>query len=83
MNTLKRSSAEWFQEAQRCYLEQHQGCAWCGGSHRVFQTHADQHLTYSCSTCDFRVGFDKENDRYFLIPGENPSEINPATVLEI
>ena len=33
----ERTSGEWFTEAERCYVERHQGCAWCGGSYRVFR----------------------------------------------
>lgn len=64
------TAEDWFQEAARCYLEQHQGCAWCGGSYRVFRRTEGKHLTYSCHRCDCRVGFEEQNGRFFFIPGE-------------
>lgn len=83
MHKTERSSFDWFREAQRCYLEHHQGCAWCGGSHRVFQTHAESQLTYYCNGCDFHVGYDRETDRYFHVPGETPAPAGSKTMLKV
>src|SRR5437660_159129 len=49
----KRTPREWFDEAARCYVEGHQGCAWCGGQqllapandHLVIPGHDAEHIT--------------------------------------
>ncbi len=70
MVTLERTAQDWYQEAARCYLENHQGCAWCGGAHRVYLLVQDQQVVYYCYGCDFRTGFDKKVGNYFSFPGE-------------
>ena len=82
MTSRKRTSAEWFAEAERCYVEQHQGCAWCGGSYRVFQSHHGTKTEYCCNSCDFRVVHDTALGRYVSYPGENLADQMPETILE-
>ncbi len=67
----KRSSSEWFQEAARCYIEHHQGCPWCGGSHRVYYIRRERQTIYYCQGCDFRVEHNESAGTYLTIPGEN------------
>jgi hypothetical protein len=68
--TQDRTSEDWFQEAARCYLENHQGCAWCGGAHRVYQVFEREQLVYYCSGCDFRAGYDNKTESFFSFAGE-------------
>ena len=70
MSNTQRSPRDWFQEAARCYLEEHQGCAFCGGPHRVYQLVEDQQVIYYCYCCDFRAGYDKKVEKFFSFPGE-------------
>jgi hypothetical protein len=78
------TAAQWFQEAARCYIEEHQACAWCGGPYRVFRRTEGDHLTYSCHRCDFRAGFEEQHGKYFFIPGEKRAgEPVPDTMYEI
>ena len=68
---MDKTAHQWFQDAARCYVEAHQGCAWCGGSHRVFHSEQGAEIQYYCMHCDFRTGYDRISDSYFSIPGEN------------
>lgn len=67
----QRSAEQWFREAARCYIEKHQGCAWCGGAHRVLHRRRQQRHSYSCNACDFHVGLDEAAGEYFIISGED------------
>ncbi|MBM4072879.1 MAG: hypothetical protein FJ271_28715 [Planctomycetes bacterium] len=71
MQTPQRSAEQWYREATRCYLENHQGCAWCGGPHRVFCKHGDNRQVYFCHVCDFQVGLDEATGKFFTVPGED------------
>jgi hypothetical protein len=83
MTSAERSAREWFDEAARCYIEHHQGCAWCGGAHRVYRKREGGRLSYSCHACDFRAGHDEASGRYFIIPGEEKAEAaSPDTMHE-
>jgi len=75
-----RTSAEWFAEAARCYIENHQGCAWCGGSYRVFHTSRDSQNEYYCHGCDFRAAHDAADDDYLCYPGENCTAAKSKTM---
>ncbi|MCI0459929.1 MAG: hypothetical protein L0Z62_23510 [Gemmataceae bacterium] len=79
----ERTSSEWFREAARCYVERHQGCAWCGGSYRVFQRRRGDVVEYQCSGCDFRAGHDEASDKYVLVPGESRTKAPPKTMFAI
>lgn len=70
-----RSSQEWYQEASRSYLEGHQACAWCGGSHRVFKTHRGSRLEYHCNDCNFYVCYDQASNSYRAEPGLETSQL--------
>ena len=79
----ERAAREWFEEAVRCYVENHQGCAWCGGAHRVFKVHKGSRIEYYCNGCDFRTGYDPETQVHFSVPGEAPSGRVPDTMFEL
>lgn len=66
----ERTSCDWFEEAARCYVERHQGCAWCGGSYRVYQVRKEKQTAYYCHGCDFRAEHDEQNGSYRHFPGE-------------
>jgi hypothetical protein len=74
------SDSAWFAEAARCYVEKHQGCPWCGGSHRVFEVRRGMTVEYFCNACDFRAGHDVAADRYFSVPGEEDAGRAPRTM---
>lgn len=67
---VEKTAHQWFEEAAKCYVEFHQGCPWCGGSHRVFHSERGGETQYYCMQCDFRAGYDRESDNYFTVPGE-------------
>jgi hypothetical protein len=83
MMRVDRSPSEWFAEAVRCYVERHQGCPWCGGSHRVYQVQRDGRHEFFCNGCDFRTGFDQASNEFFAIPGEDQHSRSPDTMYEI
>ncbi len=78
-----RTSSEWFREAARCYVERHQGCAWCGGSYRVYQRRRGAVVEYCCNGCDFRATHDETTGQYVLVPGEVRTRTPPETMFEI
>jgi len=82
MIASERTAKDWFDEAARCYVEKHQGCAWCSGSHRVFRLQDEVEITYYCNCCDFRVALDVEAGQYNFIPGEELSE-GPKTDFDL
>jgi hypothetical protein len=83
MVSSERTSHQWFAEAERCYVERHQGCAWCGGSYRVFRKQRDNSLEYYCHSCDFRASHDSGTDQYVFIPGADTRGKRPETMFEI
>jgi len=79
----ERTPADWFQKATHRYVEGHQACAWCGGSHRVFKGKHGNRLEYSCSCCDFYVAYDPESGDYFLEPGTRTEPAVPVAVVNV
>ena len=81
---IERTARDWFQEAARCYVENHQGCAWCGGSHRVYHQRQHTEVIYFCTGCDFRASHDHATGRYSSLPGEDDSSAKKRkTMFEI
>lgn len=79
-----RTPQEWFQEAARCYLEGHQACAWCGGSHVVRKEETPTRVEYHCGQCDFGASQDRASGRYAFIPGESPRKNRaPVTMFDM
>jgi hypothetical protein len=74
------TSATWFEEAARFYVEGHQACAWCGGSHCVFQRQRGTRLEYSCIDCDFFVCHDEQTAQFHVAPGR-VADPNPELIL--
>lgn len=65
----ERTSESWFQEAERTYTEKHQGCPWCGGSHRVFCQRRGAKVIFYCQACDFQVTHDTAANSFAAVPG--------------
>jgi hypothetical protein len=63
-------AAAWFEKASRAYVEQHQGCPWCGNHHCVFRTCRPEREQYSCSECDF-FSCHTFQKGYFFTPGQS------------
>ena len=82
MISCQRTPKEWFAESARFYVERHQGCAWCGGCHRVFHTRRGNRREYYCTGCDFRSGYDASINRYYSYPGEAQAGDTPHTMFE-
>ena len=74
MTTLQqtnRNAFQWYHEAERTYTEKHQGCPWCGGSHRVFCQRRETKVIFCCQACDFQVAHDSAVDQFTYIRGEH------------
>jgi len=65
-----RTPSEWFQRAMTAYLEDHQGCACCGGRHCVFRSAWGQRIEYYCSVCDFSTCHDYRTGQYYATVGD-------------
>jgi hypothetical protein len=65
-----RTAQQWFAEASRCYVEEHQGCASCRGRHCVFPARWGQRTEYHCNECDFSVAHDAGSDEFTVTPGQ-------------
>jgi hypothetical protein len=84
MMSSNRTAEEWFRDAARCHVEQHQGCAWCGAAHSVHRRQEGTRLSYFCHRCDFRAGFDEQRGEYFVIPGDSRAgQTPPDTMYDI
>jgi hypothetical protein len=83
MSELERTPAQWFDDAERCYVEGHQACAWCGGAHQVHRVESPRGVEFHCNRCDFHAGYDRDLDRYAIIPGEENARLTaPLTMFE-
>jgi hypothetical protein len=69
MSHPAQTPREWFQEADRSYVDKHQGCPWCGGANRVYRSQRNQVMEYHCGGCDFFTCYDQESGQYFMGPG--------------
>ncbi len=69
MALCERTPQEWFDEAARCYAEEHQGCCWCGGANRVYRTERSGRLEFECGECEFYVCREQDTGRYSMSPG--------------
>ena len=65
-----QSPLEWFQQSAKWYVEHHQGCVHCGGSHCVFYSDWCQRIEYYCAACDFLTCHDLQTDRYHAAVGD-------------
>jgi hypothetical protein len=80
-NLAERTTEEWFHEAERTYMENHQGCPWCEGSHRVFCQRRGSTVIFYCQGCDFQASHDPTTDSFKMLPGiDELLETIPDTV---
>lgn len=75
MLVAARTPQDWFEDASRCYVDKHQGCAWCGGVHQVYRINNAGRVSYYCQGCDFQATHDLANNRYLCIPGEDAETV--------
>ena len=84
MLQAERTFAEWFQEADRCYREAHQGCPWCGNRNEVYKSERRNLIEFHCGCCDFYVSADLANERHYMTPGDDRrSAAAPQTMYAI
>ena len=76
-----RTAADWYQAQERAYAEQHQGCAYCGGTHCVRRVQGSVKKIYNCQRCDFQVSFEIPTRHYHMVRGEDVS-VGSETMLE-
>jgi hypothetical protein len=60
---------EWFHDAERCFVQRHQGCPCCGSSHCVFRSDWGEREEFYCSVCDFSACHDRRSGAYFAAAG--------------
>ncbi|MCS7044893.1 MAG: hypothetical protein NZO58_00915 [Gemmataceae bacterium] len=77
----ERTASDWYSAAAECYEDQHQGCAWCGGSHCVRQGRRGDYHVLTCQRCDFEVSRHEPSGRCRVIPGEELTPVS-ETMLE-
>ncbi len=82
MKVTDHSPHEWYSLAEKCYLEKHQGCAWCGGSHRVFCTKEGDRTSYYCQACDSQASYDRASRKYHFLAGEDIRDKGPETMCD-
>lgn len=74
-DTAQRKAArDWFVEANRCFVEEHQGCPCCGRRHCVFQARWGHRTEYYCNECDFSAAYDEASDNYAANPGQETGQ---------
>jgi len=66
-----RTPAEWFAEARRWFLEEHQGCPRCRARHCVFRSLWGTRVEYHCTECDFSTAQDGQTGRCCVDHGEH------------
>ena len=71
MPESERTHENWFIEAARWYIEQHQGCCWCGRANEVYRTERGVRVEYECGACEFYVCHEQATDHYFMAPGSD------------
>lgn len=67
----ERTPREWFEEAARAYVEGHQACACCGGSHQVYKGRRGSRLEYYCPQCDFYAFHDESSGQFYAAAGRD------------
>ena len=71
----ERTPREWFELAERAYVEGHQACASCGGRHQVYKGRRGSRLEYYCPACDFYAFHDEGNNQFHAVAGR---ELTPV-----
>jgi len=77
----EQTAQQWFAEAQRAYIERHQACPSCGGSHQVYRGRRGTRLEYYCPACDFFAFHDESSGQFFAVAGHDlPDRTYPGVV---
>lgn len=66
----EQSASEWFAEASRWHVVEHQGCPHCRVRHCVFRSQWGTRVEYQCTACDFSAAQDTQTGRATFTPGE-------------
>jgi hypothetical protein len=66
----QRVAQEWFVNARRWYVEEHQGCPRCQGRHCVFRALWGSRVEYHCTACDFSAAHDEATGIFAANDGE-------------
>jgi hypothetical protein len=74
----ERTAREWFDEAQRAYVEGHQACASCGGRHQVYKGRRGHRLEYYCPACDFYAFHDESIGQFYAVAGRDVPDVAHA-----
>jgi hypothetical protein len=74
----ERTAREWFEEAERAYVELHQACASCGGRHQVYKGRRGNRLEYYCPACDFFAFRDDSNGLFYAVAGRDVPQLPPT-----
>jgi hypothetical protein len=72
---------DWYVQAARAYVEQHQGCPSCDRQHCVFRSVLGNRIEYYCSICDFAVCRDQGTGVCIATPGK--AEAKDPTLIDI
>jgi hypothetical protein len=79
----ERTAREWFEEAERAYIEGHQACASCGRRHQVYKGRRSNRLEYYCPACDFYAFRDESNGQFFAAAGREIAERTPTELMPL
>jgi hypothetical protein len=81
--TLKaeQSPRQWFEDAERWYRDEHQGCPCCRARHCVFRSEWGGRVEYYCTSCDFSACHDRPTGRWFAVAGADRGQ--PVAILGI
>jgi len=71
----ERTARQWFEAAEHAYLEGHQACACCGGSHQVYKGRRGTRLEYYCPACDFFAFRDDHSGQFYAVAGHELPEL--------
>jgi hypothetical protein len=77
MQNNDQRAQEWYLRACKSYVEKHQGCPWCQGANRLYQSQRGLVREFHCGSCEFFVCHDQITDRYFV--GEGTVKEAPLT----
>jgi hypothetical protein len=70
---------DWYAQAARAYLQQHQGCPSCQRQHCVFRSVSGSRVEYYCSVCEFAVCHDRKTGACMATPGK-PDAVSPTLI---
>ena len=78
--TQPLTARDWFDEAVRCYSQEHQACPCCRARHCVFRARWGGRTEYHCNECDFSAAHDELTVAHVATTGQETN--GPPFVLE-